>query len=135
MRNLAGWLLLLIFCASCAKERILVPDYPVNYLITVQEFNLKATNGVLLVPNEGVAGLIVYRNLQGGFLAYDRCSTVNPEQKNAVVIEAGNLTALDTKSGAKYFLSDGSPAKAPAVISLKQYRVILMGGNTIQVVN
>ncbi|NGM63191.1 hypothetical protein G5B30_14875 [Sphingobacterium sp. SGG-5] len=67
----------------------------------------------------GVRGLIVY-NTGDGLIAYDRCSTVNPEQQNRV--EVDGLSIIDPASGAKWLLMDGSPTHI-AECSLKRYNV------------
>lgn len=137
MGRFFGILLLIVAGFSCAKERNLVPDYPVNFSTPLTDprlSSLNATNGYAYVANYGVAGLLLYRRFDGAYVAYDRCSTVNPEQKNAVVVDEGAITASDPKSGAKFLLNDGSPQKAPAETSLKQYQVII-SGNTLRVVN
>ena len=107
---------------SCAKEGTFVPDVPVNYYITEQEFKIKAVNNVLLVPNQGVAGLLlVYTAF--GYKAYDRRSSVNPEAGCKIIPDEGSITATDPCTGAKFLLTDGSPAKAPAVRNLKAYNI------------
>jgi nitrite reductase/ring-hydroxylating ferredoxin subunit len=129
MRIKLTYLLILISLLSCSKDNIdRIPDVYVSYKITLQEFNIKSTNGLLLVNNQanaGVAGLIIYKRADGAFVAYDRCSSVNPQKRCAVVPDDPNLTATDPCSGAKFSLFDGSPVKAPAERSLKQYRVII----------
>jgi nitrite reductase/ring-hydroxylating ferredoxin subunit len=77
---------------------------------------------------------VLYRTILNGYVAYDRCSTVNPEKRCAVVLDEGAFTVSDPCSGAKFLLEDGSPAKAPATLTLKEYRV-RVAGNTIQVTN
>jgi nitrite reductase/ring-hydroxylating ferredoxin subunit len=129
MRIKLTYLFILISILSCSKDNIdRIPDVYVSYKITLQEFNIKSTNGLLLVNNQantGVAGLIIYKRADGAFVAYDRCSSVNPQKRCAVVPDDPNLTATDPCSGAKFSLFDGSPVKAPAQRSLKQYRVII----------
>jgi nitrite reductase/ring-hydroxylating ferredoxin subunit len=129
MRIKLTYLFILISLLSCSKDNIdRIPDVYVSYKITLQEFNIKSTNGLLLVNNQanaGVAGLIIYKRADGAFVAYDRCSSVNPQKRCAVVPDDPNLTATDPCSGAKFSLFDGSPVKAPAQRSLKQYRVII----------
>lgn len=75
----------------------------------------------------GYAGLIVH-NIgtinAPRLVAYDRCSTVNPEQGNRVEVE-GQLV-IDHVSGAKWLLLDGSPA-AIAECPLKSYNVTQQG--------
>ncbi|TDQ75912.1 hypothetical protein [Sphingobacterium yanglingense] len=68
----------------------------------------------------GVCGLIVY-NTGDGFVAFDRCSPVNPEKRNRVELY-GSSIAHDPVSGAKWLLKDGSPL-AIAECPLKPYRV------------
>jgi nitrite reductase/ring-hydroxylating ferredoxin subunit len=40
-----------------------------------------------------------------------------------VTIDEGSITATDPCTGAKFLLTDGSPAKAPAVRNLKAYTI------------
>ncbi len=128
MKVFAVILAVMIF-SSCSKddgERI--PEAYVNYTVTLQEFNIRNINGALIVDrqeNTGVAGLIIYRRPDNVYVAFDRCSSVNPSQRCAVVPDDPNLTATDPCSGAKFSLYDGSPVKAPATRPLKQYQVII----------
>ena len=114
---------------SCTKDGLdRIPEAYVNYRITIQEFNIKNKNGLLLVnkmDNTGVAGLIIYRRADNAYVAFDRCSSVNPQTRCAVVPDDPNLTATDPCSGAKFSLFDGSPVKAPAKRGLKEYKVII----------
>ncbi len=125
---------LLLLVASCGKESDFVPDVYVNYNITIQEFNIKATNRILLVPNQGVAGLMIVAT-GTGYVAFDRCSAVNPENRCKVTPDDNGITATDPCTGAKWLLTDGSPQKAPAVRNLKSYRINVQGGQIIQISN
>ena len=128
-----GIALVFLLFASCGKEEDVVPNYPVNYNVTLVEFGISATNNILLVPNKGVAGLMIIRT-PNGYVAFDRCSTVNPEKACAVTPDENGYTATDPCSGAKFSILDGSPQKAPAKISLKRYNVFITG-NTLSVSN
>lgn len=119
---------------SCGKDSLGIPDVPVDFRVSVQEFNIKNKNGILVVNGHGVAGLIITRN-SGAYLAFDRCSTVNPEARCAVIPDESGLTAADTCSGGVYSLYDGAPMKAPAKRNLRQYSVFVTGGSLIQVSN
>lgn len=136
MKKLIG-IFLIILCTSCAKEENLIPDLPVNFSAPLTDprlSRLSSAGGAVTLSGYGVAGIIIYRRPDNAYVAYDRCSTVNPEQKNAVSIDDPSITATDPVSGAKYSLYDGSPVKAPAKTSLKQYGVTI-AGNTLQVTN
>jgi nitrite reductase/ring-hydroxylating ferredoxin subunit len=137
MKRLIGIALLFFLFAACGKEENFVPDYPVNFSAPLTDprlLKLNSPNGAVSFAGYGVAGIIIYRRADNSYAAYDRCSTVNPEQKNAVVVDDPSLTATDPVSGAKYLLNDGSPVKAPAKTSLKRYAVTI-AGNTLYVRN
>jgi len=119
---------------SCSKGVGYVPDLPVNYSITIAEFGIKAKDGILEVPDQGVAGLLLVRTATG-FKAYDRCSPVNPENLCKIVPDVGGITVTDPCTGAKWLLMDGSPQKAPAVHYLKSYTVRIQGSQLIRVTN
>ena len=129
MNRLLGLMVVMFFFASCAKENNLIPNIPVNFSAPLTDprlSRLSAAGGAVMVSG-GVAGIIIHRNSANNYVAYDRCSTVNPEQKNAILIDDPSVTATDLASGAKYFLEDGSPGKAPAKTSLKKYTVTITG--------
>ncbi|WP_207535536.1 hypothetical protein [Desertivirga arenae] len=119
---------------ACGKDSLGIPDVPVDYRISVQEFNIRNKNGILVVSGHGVAGLIITKN-SGAYLAFDRCSTVNPESRCPVNPEESGLTAIDTCSGGVFSLYDGAPVKSPAKKNLRQYSVYITGGSLIQVSN
>ena len=86
------------------------------------------------IDGYGVAGLIIYKSAFNGYLAYDRCSSVNPEQECAVKVDESGLTATDPCSKGVFALEDGNPQKLPAKMPLKRYTVSV-SNNTIYVVN
>ncbi len=132
-----GLFLMYLLFASCGKDNNVLPNVPVNFSSPLTDPHLSrltAIGGAVTINNYGIAGLIIYRRPDNTYVAFDRCSTVNPEKKNAVVLDDPTLTATDPISGAKFSLFDGSPVKAPAKIGLRQYNVII-AGNTIQVTN
>ena len=120
---LAGFIFLFSSCAKDEGGRI--QDVPVDFRVTLQEFQIRSKNNILLVDNKGVAGLIIYKKSDGRFTAFDRCSSVNPEKRCAVIPDDPSLTATDPCSGAKFSLFDGLPVKAPGKRPLKQYQVFV----------
>lgn len=137
IRKVAGVFLLLLVLAGCGKERMVIPNVPVNFSALLTDprlLRLSSPGGAVALTGYGVAGLVIYRTTNGGYVAYDRCSTVNPEKQCAVVLDDPTFTATDPCSGAKFLLEDGTPVKAPAELSLKRYNVFI-SGNTLQVTN
>ena len=130
------WLLsvTLVMLLGCGKESENIPNVFVQYSVTVQEFNIKAVNRVLLVSGHGVKGLMIVA-VGSGYVAFDRSSSVNPQNGCAVNPDDNGITATDPCTGAKYLLTDGTPQKAPAVRNLKIYTTSFRGGQVINVSN
>jgi nitrite reductase/ring-hydroxylating ferredoxin subunit len=137
MLRITCFIALVLMLGGCGKSVNRVPDVPVNLSLPLTDprlINLSSSGRGVLINGYGVSGLLLYRTIGNRYVAYDRCSTVNPENKCAVVLDDGAFTATDPCSGAKFLLEDGSPAKAPATIALKEYSVTI-SGITLQVTN
>jgi len=133
----SGIFFLCVLLAGCGKEQNLVPNVPVNFSAPLSDprlLRLSSPGGAVVFTGYGVSGIVIYRTTAGGYEAYDRCSTVNPEKACAVELDDPSFTATDPCSGAKYLLEDGSPAKAPAKTSLRRYNTVI-SGNSLQVTN
>jgi nitrite reductase/ring-hydroxylating ferredoxin subunit len=117
----------IVLLLSCGKDDgTYIQDVYVNYTIPINDPSMSALNsagGAVVISGHGVAGIIIYRRADNVFVAYDRCSSVNPQNKCAVTLDNPSLTVTDPCSGAKFSLFDGTPVKAPATKSLKSYQV------------
>lgn len=102
-------------------ERISLVQYP----------ELHLAHQSVTLDRGGVAGLIVVSLGNGQYIAYDRCSTVDPHKGCAV--EVDGLVATDPCSGATYILTNGSPSKI-AECPLKPYHAT-RSGETILITN
>jgi len=137
MKRIPGICMLLLIFASCGKGDRAIPNVPVSFSAPLTDprlLRLSSPGGAVLINGHGVAGLIIYHKSDGSYVSYDRCSTVDPDRKCAVVLDDPSFTATDKCTGAKFLLEDGSPAKAPAKISLKKYNTYI-AGSTLHVTN
>jgi hypothetical protein len=126
MRNLGIAIVLIFSCMGCVKSGDLVPNVSVSFEASLTDPRLSALNtpgGAVLIPGYGVEGLILYREADGGYAAYDRCSAYQPQNRCVVTLDNPSFTVTDPCSGSKWSLQDGTPVKAPATLSLKQYTV------------
>jgi nitrite reductase/ring-hydroxylating ferredoxin subunit len=117
---------LVLSCFACGKATDYVPNVSISFQMALADPRLAAlhnTNGAVIVNGYGVAGLIIYREADGSYAAYDRCSAYLPQNKCAVTLDNPSFTVTDPCSGSKWSLEDGSPVKAPAIKSLKAYAV------------
>ena len=111
---------------SCGKSGDAVPDVAVNFVRAITDPSIRALNvpgGAVIVPGYGVAGLLLYREADGSYAAYDCCSSYMPQNHCAVTLDAGNFTCTDPCSGSKFSLIDGTPVKAPATKALRAYSI------------
>lgn len=132
MNKVITGICIFLLLVSCGKEdNSLIPEVPVNLSIPVNDPRINglynSAGKVVILEGYGYAGLILYSRSDRVIVAYDRCSTVNPEQKNKLQHLTGSIVE-DKVSGALFNLEDGSPAKSPAVRSLKRYGISSNGG-------
>lgn len=115
----------ILLLQSCGKDGEYIDDVPVDIRITASDYRFSSLNsaGGFVVINGGVAGIILYKKTSGQIVAYDRCSTYNPEKKCAVNVNEPSITATDPCSGSLFSMEDGSSLRAPATRPLKQYQV------------
>lgn len=127
LKAILGIVLTTLLLLSCGKEDDSgIPNVAVNFQISISDPRvaaLQAGGGTVIINGIGVAGLILYREFGGGYAAYDRCSSYQPQNKCAVNLDNNSLTVTDPCSGSKFSLTDGTPVKAPATRALKSYYV------------
>lgn len=137
VRHCIAFALFSMLIASCGDGGCnVVPNVTVHSSFSqANALDAFKPNGWAYLPG-GAAGLIIV-NISASltdykFVAFDRYSPVNPEQKNQVVV-AGAFLIEDPISGAQWLLKDGSPVKI-AECPLKPY-VVGSFGNTYIVQN
>ena len=126
MKSLPALLIVCLLFLGCGKGGNVVPGVPVNVKIVKTDpryIALNAPGGYAYISGAGVAGIIIYREVDGSYAAYDRCSSYQPEKLCAITVDDNGFTATDPCSGSKFSLSDGGPVKAPATKYLRAYIV------------
>jgi len=126
IKKLCLLILISLSCFACGKSGDVVPNVSVNFQADINDPKLaalKSPGGAVIIPGYGVAGLLIYREPDLSYAAYDACSSYLPQNHCAVTLDNNSLTCTDPCSGAKFSLSDGSPVKAPATRSLKAYSI------------
>ncbi|MBT4774489.1 MAG: Rieske 2Fe-2S domain-containing protein [Crocinitomicaceae bacterium] len=115
---------------TCKKQQQSIPYVNVDIYINISNpayFHLTSIGGWDYVAG-GSRGLIVYRELDNTFNAYDRHCTYNAENAcgTAEVDSTGLQIACDC-DGSIYQLYDGSIIQGPATLPLHQYRTDFNG--------
>ena len=126
-------LTLLALFSACSKSSCnVVPDVLVMERISLVQYpQVRLAQQAVAIEQGGFAGLIVVSLGNDQYIAFDRCSTVEPQKKCAVVVNG--LVATDPCSGATYILTNGSPSNL-AECPLKPYRAF-RNGETIEIRN
>lgn len=109
---------------SCRKDRInAIPLVTVDVTINLnnpQFIDLTYVSGWEYLTG-GSMGLIVYRNSETEFSAFDRHSTYEPEEDCRVSVGEDNITIEDECSDSSWLLIDGSVITGPAAAPLQRY--------------
>lgn len=125
MKNLPALLIICLLFLGCGKGGNVVPGVPVKLIIVKTDPNNAALNAIggHKYFSGGVAGIVVYKRVDGTYAAFDRCSSYQPEKLCAITVDDTGFTATDPCSGSKFSLDDGGPVKAPATKYLRSYIV------------
>lgn len=128
----------LLLFSSCNKDpkNDIIPYVPVNINIYVSDpafFELSVIGGFTYI-NGGSKGIVVYRQTQDVFLAFDRHCTYNVNDACSVQADSSLVFLEDSCCGSSFMLFDGSVSKGPATIPLKQYATSF-DGNVLLISN
>lgn len=126
IRHCFSFLALAAVLVGCGKKGCEIVPNSLTGSVSLNQAShsgIYAANGWAYASG-GACGLIVYNTGKGNVVAYDRCSPMNPSQKNPVTVDG--FVIFDEASGAKWLLLDGSPA-AISECPLRNYRVEQQG--------
>jgi nitrite reductase/ring-hydroxylating ferredoxin subunit len=89
---------------------------------------LKLDGGYVYIEGAGLRGVILYREGENSFRAYDRACPHHPEEDCAVVqVDGSSLFMIDRCCKSTFNFYDGQPTGGPAQRPLLQYRIELTG--------
>jgi hypothetical protein len=126
---LFGLLFLLMVACDPSVEESGVPNVAVNIEINLNDidnFALKQIGGFIYVQG-GVRGIIVRRESQNLYKAYDRNCTYQPSVTSAVVDVHSSGFYMEDTSCTSTFDLNGFPTGGPAEFPLTEYGVSLAG--------
>jgi len=131
----------MVLMSSCDKDRdydeipFAYVDFYINPNSTIY-WELNSPNGwIYLVANSPSRGILVYRDLNDQFLAYERTCAHDPLVDEArIEVEASSITAACPSCKTKYILLDGYPFEGPGKRPLKRYQTSY-NGNTLHIYN
>lgn len=110
--------------SSCSKDKDkeFIPYVYVNFQVYPNTIDY-IPDGQWAYFTGGYKGIIIYRPFRDEFLAFERACPHDPLVEGSKVwVNSTGLIAVDSICGSEFILTDGSPIKGPAKVSLKQYR-------------
>lgn len=124
-------LLSVVISTSCESNRgQIIPYVQVNVdLDLYAELGNMGIGTTRIIPNEGYSGIVLYRETDLGFYAYDMTCTEYPEHDRAVVRD----TIFDgvfkcPKCNSRYVIINGAyPDSGPAEFPLVEYHTNIQG--------
>src|SRR5690348_14098084 len=117
-------LTLALLFIGCKKNESPIPNVPVDFYIYLSEPSYSALNvpGNYVYVTGGYKGIIIYRESNELFIAFDRACSYDPYVSAAVVtVDSSGLGITDHNCGSKFNILDGTATGAPATRPLKRY--------------
>ena len=138
LRKLSGLVLFLLLAFSCEEDITPFPNVSINLTLAIDtDLENMTYNQFKLINGYGYGGVIIYRDAEGDFQAYDRACTY--DYNEGCILEPHpdfNEIMECPCCGSSFWLSpNGQVYKGPAQRPLKQYTVYQLSGNMIKVLN
>ena len=127
-------ILVFVFSYSCKKDEAeTIPYVYVNFYIqpnSTMYNHLNVVGGWEYITG-GYSGIVVYRQSQDIFLAFDRACPYDFKNGCRITVEPSFTTAIDSCCKSRFIIAmDGSPISGSlATVSLKQYQTQYDGTN------
>jgi len=131
-------LFLLFLLVDCKKSADTIPNVAVDFNIYLNEPSYTSLNGIgnYVYLTGGYKGIILYRETQDIFIAYDRACSYDPSVSAAIItVDTSGLGLSDHYCGSKFNILDGSVTKSPASRPLKRYAADFDGMNIVHIHN
>ena len=128
----------MISCKDNSNElNKFLPDVPVNktiFLNNPEFINLQIAFSPVVVATEGISGIIILKTGRDLYVAFER-SAPHLTPQPCSIMKVNNLVMECDCDGSKFSLLDGGPMTDGIDYPAKQYRVLITGPDTLQIVN
>jgi len=116
----------LLIASYQAYSQAAFPPVTVN-LSYPQYQRLRMDGGYVYIEGAGMRGIILYREGENSFRAYERACPHHPEEDCTVQVDGSSLFMVDRCCKSTFNFSDGQPTGGPAQRPLLQYRIEITG--------
>lgn len=128
IKKIVGLCLLTLLSACDSnnfQEEIPYTTFPDIFIqLDLPQYNNLAVDGGHILLNEGVRGIILYRESSTRYHAYERnCSYLPYEAGSTVHVHSSGLYMTDPTCGSSFSFINGHPTSGPAQYPLREYSV------------
>ncbi len=139
--NKIAFLFVLFLAYSCSNDNgnlnNILPNIPVNetiFLNNPQFINLQVVGG-WAYSQGGIKGILIYHSSINNYVAFDRaCPHLTPQSCSQMNVE-NSIVMVCSCDGSEFSILDGSPLSDGVRYPAKQYRVSLIGPETLSITN
>lgn len=130
-------MIILVFSSnSCERNRFEFPYVPINLNISLSALDAEIGPGdhKFMYENEGVNGLLIFRNYDNEYFVYDRTCTYEPDFSCKVVSDTIILHVTCPCCNSQYFLDPADEfgeayvTRGPSKYNLVRYDCFINGG-------
>jgi nitrite reductase/ring-hydroxylating ferredoxin subunit len=140
MKKIA-FLLIFFLTFSCSNNNIdpnnILPNVPVNetiFLNNPQYINLQVVGGWAVAPG-GIKGILIYHSGINNYVAFERaCPHLAPQNCSQMHVES-SIKMVCPCDDSEFSILNGSPLTEGVKFPARQYRVVLVGPNTLNITN
>ena len=116
---------------ACQKEEDYIQNVMVDYNLNLslpEHSDLQTVGNYIFIEDEGVKGIIVYRQDFNTYKTYDRNCSYEPSLSCAKIDSINSPIAICNCCESKFLLNqNGNAIGSPAILPLKQYSNTLEG--------
>jgi nitrite reductase/ring-hydroxylating ferredoxin subunit len=128
IRKILFLLFVLFVNTFCSTEEHPVPNVSVSVTIGPTTLaQLGVNSSMYYSGTAGIKGIIIYKESEGNYLAFERLCPYYPNDDCAVDIDDSKISAKCPCCGSEFSLIFGTVLNGPAKFSLKQYQTYFTG--------
>jgi Rieske Fe-S protein len=131
IRNFLFLLTVLFVNTLCSTEESPIPNVSVSVTIDPNTLaQLGVNSSMYYRGTAGIKGIIIYKESDGNYFAFERLCPYNPDDNCAVEIDNSGISATCPCCNSQFalYIDGGAVLKGPAAYPLKQYQTSYSGG-------
>ena len=118
-------------------DQSLLPNFPVNetiFLNNPEYINLQVVGGWAYAQG-GISGIIIYHMSTNSYIAFERSAPHYTPQACSKMVVENSMIMVCPCDDSEFNILNGAPLTDGVKYAARQYRVVMVGNNTLQITN